>query len=490
MNITLTETLAYNPQEWSKGYDSQPEEFDYLITTLEGEIPPTLQGTLYRNGPGLLDIGGIPIRHPFDGDGMISAVTFKNSQAWFKNRFIQTQGYIEEKEAKKPLYRGVFGTAKLGGWLSNAFDVRLKNIANTNVISWGNKLLALWEADVPYRLQSDSLETLGLDYLDGVLQPGDSFSAHPRIDPNCIFDNGQPCLVNFGLKTGLSTTLNLWEFAPDGKLLREQKHEIKGFAFIHDFAITPHYAIFFQNPVTFNPFPFLLGFKGAGECVGFNPKEKTKIIIIPRDPNSQKKPYILETHSGFVFHHSNAFEADSQTICIDSICYNEFPKLEKNETYKTVDFQRLAPGQLWRFTLSLKTHTVKSMLLNERCVEFPSIHPQWVGKNARYSYMGATHFSTGNAPLQALCKFDLETKEEQIYSFSPSGYVSEPIFVPFPDGKTEEEGWVLVMVYDGKQHRSSIAIFDAENISKGYICRLHLTHHIPYGLHGCFLAIS
>ena len=32
-----------------------------------------------------------------------------------------------------------------GGVLCNAFDLKLKNPANTNVMCWGNRLLALWE---------------------------------------------------------------------------------------------------------------------------------------------------------------------------------------------------------------------------------------------------------------------------------------------------------------------------------------------------------
>lgn len=36
-----------------------------------GTIPDDLEGTLLRNGPGLFEIGGIPVSQPFDGDGMV-----------------------------------------------------------------------------------------------------------------------------------------------------------------------------------------------------------------------------------------------------------------------------------------------------------------------------------------------------------------------------------------------------------------------------------
>ena len=137
-NLLSDIAKPYNRQEWQKGYQSQPKEYDYWIDEIEGEIPAELEGTLLRNGPGLLDINGTPVRHLFDGDGMVSAITFQDGRAYFRNRFVRTRGFLREQKAGKPLYRGVFGTQKPGGWLNNAFDLRIKNIANTNIISDGS----------------------------------------------------------------------------------------------------------------------------------------------------------------------------------------------------------------------------------------------------------------------------------------------------------------------------------------------------------------
>ncbi|HEY9891939.1 MAG TPA: carotenoid oxygenase family protein, partial [Candidatus Sericytochromatia bacterium] len=66
--------VPYERNDWKKGYESQPNEYDYWIEDIEGEIPADLKGTLFRNGPGLLEVNGQRIHHPFDGDGMISAI--------------------------------------------------------------------------------------------------------------------------------------------------------------------------------------------------------------------------------------------------------------------------------------------------------------------------------------------------------------------------------------------------------------------------------
>ena len=486
MTNTITQpsnSPTYNIDEWKRGYDSQPNEYDYEITDLEGEIPAELSGTLFRNGPGLLDIGDTAIHHPFDGDGMISAFSFQDGKAHYRNRFVQTEAYVKEKEAGKILYRGVFGTQKPGGLFSNIFDLKLKNIANTGVIYWGGKLLALWEAAEPHRLDPKTLETIGIDYLDGVLSPGDAFAAHPWIDPSCELDDGAPCMVNFRVDPGLSSKITLFEFAPDGKLLRQHSHSFPGFSFIHDFIITPHYAIFFQNPVNFNPLPFLFGMRGAGECVEFQPHKPTNVIMIPRDPNNREvKTFSVE--SGFVFHHANAFETGS-VVTVDSITYQTLPQVQPDSNYKEVDFNSLDPGQLWRFKFNLEDGTVDREMLESRCCEFPTHNPNKVGREYRYLYIGAIPEDTGrNAPLQAILKLDLETGATEVHSFAPSGYVSEPIFVPKPNADREDAGWVLTLVYDGSKHRSTLAILDAENIGGEAIALLHLKHHVPYGLHG------
>ena len=472
-------TDAYTRQDWQSGYESQRQESSYWIENIEGEIPAELEGTFFRNGPGLFDINGQPIHHPFDGDGMICSVSFSGQKAYFQNRFVRTQAFLEEQKAGKILYRGVFGTQKPGGWFANAFDFNLKNIANTSIVYWGQKLLALWEAAEPHRLNPKNLETEGLDHLDGILNPGDAFAAHYKVDPQSVKD-GKLRLVNFSIKPGLSTTITIFELDESGKLLEKHAHSVPGFAFIHDFAITPHYCLFFQNPVEFNPIPFVLGMRGAGECIKFQPNKPTKIIVIPRDASGTMQ--VLETPSGFVFHHANAWEIEPQKLQIDSICYASFPEVEANSDFRQVKFEELSPGQLWRFTLDLKNQTVERNLLEGQCCEFPSLHPEKVGRSYRYVYLGAAHQKIGNAPLQAFIKLDLETQEQHFWTAAPRGFTGEPIFVPKPNGEAEDDGWVVSLIYDAEHHRSDVVILDAKDLK--LLARLHLNYHIPYGLHG------
>jgi all-trans-8'-apo-beta-carotenal 15,15'-oxygenase len=484
-----SDTVSFSRSDWQAGYRSLKEEYDYWIDDVEGTIPPELSGTLFRNGPGMLDVNGTPIHHPFDGDGMVSAIAFDNGNAHFRNRYVKTEGFLKEQEAGKILYRGVFGTQRDGGWLANIFDLNFKNIANTNVIYWGGKLLALWEAAEPHRLDPKTLDTMGLDDVNGAVKPGGAFAAHPWVDPACVWDEGKPHLVNFSLTPGLSTTLTIYELDIEGNVVAQHAHSVPGFAFMHDFAITPNYCIFFQAPIRFNPIPAVLGMKTPGQCLEFMANEDTQIIVIPR--HGTKPVKTISTTAGFVFHHANAWEQDNGDLEICSICYSGFPTIEPDDSYLDVDFDAYPPGQLWRFRINLEAETVQSEKLDSRSCEFPVVHPNWVGRPTRFLFMGATHHATGNAPLQAVWKVDLETGDRQLWSAAPRGFINEPVFVPRPTTSetstmAEDDGWLLVMVYNAERDRSELVILDARDLNKGAIARLGLKHHIPYGLHGSF----
>lgn len=499
---------CYTREDWQRGYQSQPQESTYWITDIQGQIPPDLQGTLFRNGPGLLDVNGQTLHHPFDGDGLICQITLSQGRAHFRSRYVKTEGYLAERQADRILYRGVFGTQKPGGWLANCFDTQLKNIANTNVIYWGGKVLALWEAAEPHHLDPHTLDTVGLDRLQGLLKPGGAFSAHPRFDPGSERTHGEPRLVNFSVKAGLSSSITLYEFNTQGDVVQTQTRSIPGFAFLHDFAITPNYAIFFQNPVTFNPLPFALGLKSAAQCVGFQPDRPTKALVIPRDPSQSL--ITIDLPSCFVFHHANAFETQApvaQTaqssaatatdgsdrdalgdrgdrIIVDSICYDFFPNVGPDDDFLEVDFDSYPAGKLWRYELDLSTATGTSTLMIDRPCEFPSQNPQLVGQKARYYYIGTAHNPTGNSPLQAVMKVDLDTGREMVHSFAPRGFMGEPLFVPRPGARAEDDGWVLILTYQADRHVSALAILNAQTLQPEAM--LYLNEHIPYGLHGTF----
>lgn len=189
---------------------SVKRETEYFVSDIEGQIPSTLQGTLFRNMPANFERGDQTYGHYLDGDGMIARLSIANGRAHFMCRFVKTKEFAEEEAANKVLWRSTFRTQRKGNVimglidLNNAFDLDLKNNANTNAVMWGGRLFALFEAGVPIELDPNSLETVGEASLNvgmkrglpvfvpslHALSPrlhdsifGSCMTAHPKIDP-------------------------------------------------------------------------------------------------------------------------------------------------------------------------------------------------------------------------------------------------------------------------------------------------------------------
>jgi len=487
------QAVSYSRADWASGYRNVEQELSHApLPVSRGAIPTELTGTLYRNGPGRLERNGQWVHHPFDGDGMITALRFEAGKASVSNRFVRTREWQEEERAGKFLYRGVFGTQKPGGLLANAFDVRLKNIANTHVVPLGDQLLALWEASSPHALDPDSLETLGIALLGGALKPGEPFSAHPHFDPG---HHGEPRMVTFSVKSGPRSTVRLMEFATNGPkagaLIKERSDSFNGFAFLHDFAITPHWAVFLRNAMAFNPLPFALGMKGAAQCLASKQGEAGEFWLIPR---GNGEPVRVPAPAGFVFHHLNAFEKGSEVV-VDSIVYDDFPSIVPGSDFREVDFEQVPAGRLQRCHIDPATGAVRSEVLESRCCEFAMVNPHRLGLEARYAWTAVTEQLQGNAPLQAIEKLDLQTGERRVWSAAPRGFVSEPVMVPratglqgaqASEGLAEDAGWVLIMIWNSAREASDLVILDAASMEEVAVIDLPLA--IPYGLHGSWVS--
>ena len=92
------------------------------------------------------------------------------SKMWIFGRF------QDETAADKLLYKGTFGTQVPGGLLKNLFQIAPRNVANTGILSTGDKCLALFEAGQPYSLDPVTLQTKGVDLLGGNIRKGAPFS--------------------------------------------------------------------------------------------------------------------------------------------------------------------------------------------------------------------------------------------------------------------------------------------------------------------------
>ena len=69
---------SFNKEDWSSAYQNVEKELTKEpLKISKGNNIKNLNGTLLRNGPGILERGGQWVNHPFDGDGMITSIKLK-----------------------------------------------------------------------------------------------------------------------------------------------------------------------------------------------------------------------------------------------------------------------------------------------------------------------------------------------------------------------------------------------------------------------------
>ena len=141
----------------------------------EGELPADLVGAYLRNGANPM-FQPKNRYHPFDGDGMVHAVYFKDGKATYRNRLVRTDALLAEQQQGCSFSPGVMGPFDYG-----VSEFGIKDTSNTDVFCYKGDLVTLWyNAGNPFLLDGRTLENKGPFTLDGRNQR--RLSAHSKVD--------------------------------------------------------------------------------------------------------------------------------------------------------------------------------------------------------------------------------------------------------------------------------------------------------------------
>ena len=500
----------FDREAWINCFASVQDELCYQ---LDGhEFPLDLEGTFYQNGAAKYKVGDEIVIHPFDGDGMISAVTFHKGKAWYRNRFIETKGFLDELKANKVVYRGIFGTARnKGKWWSNILDANFKNVANTHVLyrTGDGRLFALWEGGLPHEVDPVTLETKGESDLDGTVKDLKRYAAHYKMDPT----TGTIC--NFAVGPGKNDpikehTLFVMEHDADGNLLYQEDYLFPCVGINHDCAITDNYFVFFQTKASVDPLPFILGTKGIGQCFELDDNSPAStLVLVPRGPKTANSiPIEIEIPKTFTFHSANAFEdAADGTVVVDTVIADSMSMASDGKDgyperpiWETTKLEDLTPYQLRRIRVDPNTQSFVSQTVlsqESKNVEFPVINPSNVGKPYQYAYLPTSPSDTVMSPQQGLAKVDVQQGRivQKWVPDEPHWFLNEVSFVPRKtshdssnnNNNDEDYGYLVGYLMDGKAKTTSLVLFDAQNIAQGPIQTCLLKNFVPQQLHGTFV---
>ena len=90
----------------------------------------------------------------------------------------------------------------------------------------------------------------------------------------------------------------------------------------------------------------------------------------------------------------------------------------------------------------------------------------------KYGYYAS---NDGKSPkgvsFNSISSYDFETGYKDSFTLTEFDAVGEPIFVPKNQNSDEGQGFLIALAYLGKENRSDLMVFDAENISNGPLAR-------------------
>ncbi|MBW4651411.1 MAG: carotenoid oxygenase family protein [Kastovskya adunca ATA6-11-RM4] len=457
----MTTTTATNPF-LSGNFAPMRSEITESSLKVIGQLPPDLSGWFVRNGPN----PQFPPQgryHWFDGDGMLHGVQISDGKAQYRNRYIETRGYKLEREAGEAIWTGLLEPPKRDNPHGPS-----KNVANTALVWHDGRLLALWEGGAPHEIKLPGLETVGSYNYNGQLTS--AFTAHPKVDAL----SGE--MMFFGYSFFQSPYLHYSIVSATGELLRTVPIDLPVGVMMHDFAITEHYTVFMDLPLTFRPERMQRG----EPVLQFEASRPSRFGILPRHGDNSRIRW-FEAPACYVFHTLNAYEEGEEVVLV-ACRMNSTTVLAASEHGE-------AGGDTpylhrWRFNLT--TGEVKEEALSTMASDFPRINEQYMGRPTRYGY--TSQMGGKDVPLvEGLIKHDLVNGGAEVHKFGNGRYGGEGVFVPRSGATEEDDGWLLSFVHDEIEETSELVVVSAKEMSTEPVARIIMPQRVPYGFHGAWI---
>ncbi len=444
------DTLALDM--WSKNLG---REHGFEPLRVEGTLPASLRGTLYRNGPGQFGQFGRRYAHPFEADGAVTAVRFENGRAQGASRVTPTLGLAAERAAGKMLYSmSAPWPRKLANILRGGDR---KNTANTSVMMWQDRLFALMEGGKPTELDPQSLAFIGEQDL-GVISG--MFSAHPH------HVAAHKTLYNFGLEYGRVTKLHCYALPDAGPARRLASVELGGATMLHDFIATETHLVFFVSPVRVSVPRALLAIGDFSQLVSWRPELGTDVICIEiANPANITR---FTTEAFYQWHFANAFTRGRELV-IDYARYPSFDTFYEIGGYaRGEDREALSSGRYHRAVIDLDRKTLRSEQLSDRECEFPVVAPADKGREHALAYAAF-------GQLTAIGSIDAHGRviAHELPSYQRA---TEPVYA---------DGHLLSLCHE--TDRAFVAVYDVERIPDGPVAKVWIDHHVPITFHGIYV---
>ncbi|CAL4122786.1 unnamed protein product [Meganyctiphanes norvegica] len=500
----------------------------------EGEIPEWLEGSLYRDGPGILNIGDTWYHHYFDGMAVIHKFNVKNGEARYSSRILESSTLEKNTKANR-IVCGEFATVAypdpcmttLQKFMSRFEMPDLEDITDNcavNVGFYGDELFAMTETNHMRRIDPETLQSIGDKSTISKYVAVNLATAHPHVDEDgTVYNMGNSFTGSKG------PTYNIIKFPPpktlpDGKKLNsvEQGSVVASIpcqwkmnpGYYHSFHITDNYFILIEQPLGVSVPKLVvsqLRNKGLFAAMKWHDDVPTKFRVVRRSNGKELKCH-YQAETFFTFHQINAYE-EAGHLVIDTIAFEDGNIINslfiKNLSDPEVTRNMAVDGAPRRYVLPLnfKDAQVKTNLvtlnytkaqafklkngkinlefepLTEGRLEMPRINYKFNGKKYRYCYGFET---TNGINAGKLVKVDTVTKQKSFW-IADTKCISEPIFIERPGATEEDDGVVLAsLLHADHEKQVQLLILDAKTFTQLALVTFQTMGVVTKDLHGLF----
>ncbi|XP_070533090.1 carotenoid-cleaving dioxygenase, mitochondrial-like isoform X1 [Ptychodera flava] len=316
--------------------DETPEP---IKTSVTGEIPKWIDGSLYRNGGGLFEVGIDKYKHLFDGLSLLHRFNIKDGQVTYQNRFLRSDHYTKNMKANR-IVCTEFGTVGHPDPCHNLFQRVLSRFkmrkgtdnCNVNVMSIKDEMYAMTESPYIWRIDPKTLESVEKLDISEFLAVNMA-TAHPHYTNDGTH-------YNMGSTFGKVTKYNIIKIDPaDAGKPFLQKSSIlcsipargRDPSYYHSFGMTDNYFVYLEQPLYINVMKILkatlLG-SSFTDIMEYRPQNKARFHVVnSRTGELHSTEYTADAF--FCFHHINAYEDDGH-IVVDLCSYKDEEVIGKN----------------------------------------------------------------------------------------------------------------------------------------------------------------
>jgi carotenoid cleavage dioxygenase-like enzyme len=479
------QNLAPRARSWNLALAANPGALDLDVppSHIDGRVPDALRGgRLLSNGPGWNTIGGVTL-HPFDGHGYVRAFAFRaDGSVRVTARHVATPAYTRESASGRFEVRG-FATNLDGPFWRNIGFGQARNVANTTITRWGDKLLAGWEGGAPYALDAATLDTLGEETFGGAIA-NQATLAHMK------HDTTRGRLVLCSLKMGRAATFTFREVDRAGQVTQTQSAQFDGMHFAHDFALSPNWYVLGSNPLRVKPTEFakmLLGGSTLLRSIQTDRGATPSLLLVPRAGGAPRVVRLPDP--SWVVHFGGCFERGDELV-LDACVFHRFGFGEEfgyagpHAPFDPALPDVRGPQRLYRITVPAGATEARWEQLCPYGVDFPRFHPAHEGVETP-ALFGATRADPRYSdPFDSVLRVDLADRDAPPDVWTAGGdevFVGEPVFVPDP--ARPDAGHVLTLVSHGNEARTSLIVLDARAMARGPLAVVPLPL-LPIAFHG------